>query len=1671
MESRLQESEAIPLLHEKDRLRTEMESLQTHANWLQGELEAKTGTYQRLQQEAHDRQLQLQLQLQQTENEKEASRVREEELRKIEGRLQNQVEQLSHDIMLAKQELASVKESTALEIQEEQKFANTQKDHLVRWEQRYNSVVRENEAMKQAAAKAQSSMDEQIEQVRREMEAKYKKMLEEQASEYQLRIEQEQDTLRLPPAAALPGTSHEDDAPMGLTEAYDRLGEATARLRLESQRADRAELLNRRIVKEIEEKTPIMNRQREEYDIAMDQMKDYQSRLEHALRDKDEARADSDEARRAANRWRQQYDEKVAETKLLATQVQALLVSRAGREATTDDEVPTSVADMQSHNQRLLVNNQHLQEKIEELEHRLNEDELTSKLEAAKSELDALRNQRKLQEEAVDKIVQQRDLYRSLCNLGGNLSPGQELTVQEFSREQTERVKKLEKDLTEADDKLAVASGERDSLLREKQASEERLARYETHSSELAESLSRVQAELQVARGDAARSQSEAKYHSGKCLRLEESVQRLREELGHVTSAKNELQRINAELQHSLTESRNLGAQKETGKQQAETLLRLAQTQTETAKLAQQRSTEEANQLRAEVARQGTLIDSIRRIENSLIAKSESEMESLLAEVDQLKKANASERKRFESELENLNERARSAEARGLEAEKGRDKAQAEASSAKKALEGVSATGTAPKAIDDVSALEEIDSLSTKLSAANDEIASLKEGIENYKKATKGSESSIVELSSAAETAKKALLEEVESIKAELENSKKDSLGMREVIVEMTESLKGQREEREKGEAALKSEIVSMKAELEVREKDLESSHAARAAIQLDLDTLRTESSQAQSNYERELKVHSEARSALRAAIKQAEDEAVERVKATQEMENVKASISEERETWNQETESLRQEAASLRESLKGTREQNNLLHSQLEKLGTQVQEGLSSRVETAQEGQAESSDEAQKLLQEMREVVKFLRSENQMIQTQLDTAARGMEREKAAGGALKHSLDEARAELAALKAQSEESKESTAELTETREKLRAADEQIALLGDSNKLLRDEFERARNSLKAAEEEVEAVRKQLAPAESMNRDSEAKLAIQGAETESLRRELDSWKGRVENLVKQFNQVDPAEHSKAVAKVDELTKEKEGVEQWKKTLEDENKRIREIARSLNQKQREQKNQLDEKTKEIESLKSEKASLAGSSAREASLTKERDELKEKLQTLEKKKSSVQTELEGANKRNDNLRERLRQFQLAIRDLKNKEQMLSQQLEAAQSDRVSSTTEPPMKVTREEQKPQSSVALGDAGKGQENQKATEGDGKLQDDVGAVPLVPEGGFSFGPSPSTAEKPGEGEKMTNSQESGKSILKPDAAPFIPKDKMDTAESNANLRPSMKRQASGETMELSVKEKLMAKKRKLAAALSKQKQQEANKTQVKTEDQGGDQEEAAGKQPEHVELESGKQESATTGSKPEAAEKGVKVQSTGSIPEIPVEKLSGEEKSTQAANTESSDHDIVKLETNDVEMAVCEKVVDERNIAARGERTSGSVVSIDTAEKSDAQVQDSEAVSDLKKSFTPDTPAILGIRSALSAEGPKSSSGSGFLNMKPPDSSSSPPTFDFQSSIKLPMPTQTVPPPPSPFDTFTTSNTVAFGDKQSIAAHPLFGAPRTSGSPPPAKENDEPSEEA
>ena len=1707
VEAKLKESEAIPLFHEKQRLQTELDSVQAHAGWLEQELEAKGKEYQRLLQESRDRQLQLQTQLQHTENEKISATAKNAELNDLQNRLHDQVEKLTEDLKKKTQEMIHLQETTELEVQQERRYVQQQQEQLSLWEQRYNDAVRENQSLKAAAARATEATEHDVDAIRNELKEKYEKLLKDQAAEYEARITQKQ-----PSVAALPTSEdmdedvfedEEEEAPMGMTELFERLEKKKSALREMTRRARSAEILNQRLFTEINDRTPSIERIRSENELAMQQIEDLQRRLESAISEKEGALAELDHSRKEQARTDRRYAEQVAETKTLAGQVQALLTSRASG-AAAGEEFPTSVAEMQQQNQRLLRDNRELEKKVSDLEQKLKTDELRAKLSIAEQEIREMVSERKKQEQNILKIVQQRDIYRSLCKLDASSgSDGREITIEDLSRQQAEKTKELETRLKALDGEVSTLTGEKDRLVREKEAMEERLLRSETNRKELMDTVSTLQSDIYRAKGDLARQESDASYFRDKLTRTEESLQRSVNEVSLLGAARTELQRINAELQHSLTAEKDRVSRANSLKEQAETKLRRALAEVETTKASERRVVEDNAELRREVARQGTIIDSIRRIETSLSAKSAAEVENLKEERYRLLQQHENDRKKLEADIENLRERVRESEARTLEADKAKSKAENDLLDAKKTLLAMEAEkravvvkcesfevklraankklGISDESDEvDVSLESRVEELSGEVEKYKEEIAALEKSVETYKKIARDSEKSFNDLSIATEQLKKNHDKDLKEKAEELESISKESSKRQEMIIELTKDLSKQQEEAQQIHAKLKGEIAVLKVRAENFEKDTESAKAAASAAALDLETLRSELSSTQDNYERELKLHSQARSTLRSLREQVEEEVRMRQASDEKVANLNQALVLEQEKVQKKTDEMMRAASVLEERLKTSKSQNEILHSQLESLNQMVEKLQRDRISSvSDESQPSSIDDSralEKQAAELREVVKYLRSDNEMIQSQLDTAKRSIDREKAAGNVLKSSLEEVRAELKALKDAAGNSDSATAkELEETKSKLIETEDQLRLLRDSNKVLREDCEKSKHSIAELNREISVLKEAAKPLEKAGHDAGVRIAQLESEKESLVREVSSWKSRVESLVSKFNQIDPEVHRKALKRADELEKEKEALEKWKTTMEKENTRIREIARRLKQSQTENNGVIESQKKEIEKLKEEKSTLSKVSSASNNVAKERDALKEKVSKLEKDAESTKTELEGANSMNGRLRERLRQFQNTIRELRAKEQ-------AASSTPAPSPPPAQEKVTQAVEP--------------SKQQAPESASKTEL-TGRPPQIPEGGFKYGPSVSS-ESAGPLKSTTGS------TLRVDAASFTPSGLMSkkappatSKQDDASTKPlagnisgssspvpepqskspttevATTRHDSSATKEMSYKEKLLEKKRKLADLMKRKAAENKAKTET-SEEQGTKKAKLTDSSDPTASTTEPEKPTATKSEQEDKVSKLAKMEDSSAKVTLP-----GEHSRALVTIAEEGEQK-TEISAGDSET---EQKKSDQNAAAPVLNPFASVTSpfgsapTVTGTSTISFGQPSSLGGGTPTFGSGGSPAPFGSAAPGGSPAPNAfgaaapspatqasgSFGSSFLNIKPPGSSAAP-TFSFGSSSKpivLPTPTLTAP-APSPFGAFggtsfgsgaTFSNSFGSPAPQAFGSRPLFGAPQ------------------
>lgn len=1508
-EAKLGDSEVVPLKFQVERLTTELNTIAAHNKWLNEELQSKNDQLADVRQNHATEVANLR-------SERDEANEAQDEATVQVGRLQRQVQQLetqnqrlSKDLRNTQEEAITAKADSDAALQQADRLGNLQQEQLERLQQKHDSVVNQLEALKRHAIVAEEDGQRELEARQGALESKSKDILHQQSEAYEQQIAElraklnDMDRRRQDAEDSVMNTSvsrrisapggrllaigdgNEDsgdhDGPLNLTDLYSRLATAEDALASETLRRKKSQILLERVQAEISANAPILVRQRQEYEDAVDREVEYRKRLGDAMDEAKSAREEARDVQAEVGQLRLRNRELEEETTALAQQVQTLLMSRSAAMGQGSELPPDAeIVKMQSTNQRLLAEVRKSTATIQELQYKLQTDNTRSILEAREKELEEIRADQKRQEIMVESIVQQRDLYRALLNKqdGGILGSGaEETSALQVARKQSERSRALEESKQQLEQDLAKAQASLSTVEKDKEVAAERLARYETLNAELTSSVDRLQNEVSAAKAEVARSTAEATFHREKSSRAEETVERNRNEISRLASSKNEMQRINASLQEALSKANTDISRQESELQQTKMNLRLAEARAEAAKSAEQRIADESNQLRNEVSRQGSLIDSIQRIEASLNAKSTAEEETFKAQVTSLTEQLSNAESKYASERESLSGKIADQDIKIKELEGDRERNVKGMLDAKKELLATATNlaelkkkcaqletqlrtakaklgGSSEEKDAEADLQLKVSTLTEELEASRKQVESLTERVTTFEKLSKSNEAAVSEQTQASNVLKKSYDDEVANLKNQLELTATEATKSKEVIAELTNDLAAQRSERAKALEGATARVAELQTEAEKYKKDAESTQSRFSQLESEVLVLRADVAGAQNNYERELALHASARSDLRKANEQAEAEAKLRNAAEDKAETLSRELVAEKSQLDKEKEQMATTIQDYEKNLEQTRSQNSLLHAQLEKIGDQIEKIQGGKGSEATEVSGDPSA-IHKTEIELREVIKFVRSEKEMVQTQLDSARRAAERERAAAAIAKRSLDEARAELKVLQESTQGSIAGAAsDIEGMKEKLIAAEQQTKLLGESNSHLRAEVKKLEASLSNAQTDLTSAKSASAPSEKRQKELEAENAGHVAEKESLLREINDWKGRVQSLVSKFNQVDPAEHAKVVKKVETLEAQVKELETKKTEAETDGKRIRALASRVSKELTQHKNLVETHKKAVAKLKTEKEALV-TAQKDGASKKEVDEVTAKLKKLEQERATEKIQLTGAQGMNEKLRERLRQFQKTIVDLKKKDVAVSkelkeakEQLEKQQTDSKKTADAPaavaaaptPAAAPAPAEKAAPPKAVDPPAAAEKAMSVEVAVAKKVEKV-AVAKVPAGGFNFAPSPEPAKttpavskaaptkpqpskkRPAESPEETSEAKKAKApdakeaANEPEKKPAAPPSEKASGETTTPSKPAMERRGSGEARESSMKEKLLEKKRKLALLQQKKKE--------------------------------------------------------------------------------------------------------------------------------------------------------------------------------------------------------------------------------------------------------------
>jgi len=1089
--------------------------------------------------------------------------------------------------------------------------------------------------------------------------------------------------------------------PMAITDVYEKLADAEEEARKQKAECRRTELFLERFQREIEMSVPKRRQERREYENAKNQVAALQERLEAALERENAATDALNEKQMEGGEKIRECGELRLENQDLARQVQTLLRNSMGRqEQEGEGDIATfgSAEELQNQNQRLLREYHRLTSKISELEEKINTDASQIKLIEAEKSMKEMLEERESQATLVANIVQQRDLYRALLakndsQVLASAGVGANTGAIVAAKDQIEKYTDAETKNRELMETNASLKADLSTVMNTKDGLEERLTRLDAHVTDLSDSIKTYQSELTAAHASIARYKAESSYKTQVVERLEISLEAAKKRAESVDSSKREMQRVNEDLQSVLSTNRLDLARWEENLRQSEVKLRLAETKLQSLQAAESRLSTENNSLRSEMARHSALHESMQKIEVSISARADEERERMSNEITRLTDLLSSERAKHTRDIQGMQDKATDYEIRANALEKKTDEAvsenlvskndaldtKVELQSLKEKCKSLEETLNATKIRlndedTDTSDRDKFVSMVTDLEALRNDLAAQNKKTEDYRNIAKANEEALADSTKANEEFKVKMTAVVDKLESRLSSAQRTARVKQEALEELTKDLNNQEGKQEKVISELKASNEILEREVQTAKNDNESMKAQVKSLTNEINTYKTDAGAATDNYERELALHASARTDLRNIRSKAESESLQRQTLLSQLEELKAEISGENVTWNETKGRLEEAEKDAMDKVEELRQQNKILHSQLAALSETVEKYQSDRIASLSEITDTSKDEAegktsseilslQKQLSEMRETVRFMHSERETFDSQLLSARRSIERERAAAEIMKHSLEEARVEVALLqKSESDQGEGGDSSSNELHVKLKKTEEHLVLLRESNQLLREETEKLGKIASTSQKDLEQAKNAYEPTEQKCHQLEVGKAALEAEKLSLGREVKAWKDRVSSLVSKFHKIDPEEHSIALSKLEENKKQIVSLKASKDQAEKETSNAKAVVSRLNKDITKQREVIESKKTALEKMTSEKIALLKCKVDAASLRKE-------LDNVNKSKMSVGTELEGYKKRVDNLTRILKKNNTKFSEHKQKLQEITQKEQETKS------------------------------------------------------------------------------------------------------------------------------------------------------------------------------------------------------------------------------------------------------------------------------------------------------------------------------------------------------------------------------------------------------------------
>ncbi|XP_012263360.2 nucleoprotein TPR isoform X2 [Athalia rosae] len=1198
-------SREMTLDYKEKRLEKEQVLLSQQLANLEAELAKRISELQNLRAESSSKSLLIETQLVQRNEELRIANDEITKLQESKALISKRCEEIAQKLEDQRNHELSMHASYQEEVNAQTRLAEIYKrmaDEVNAKAEEFSSAVKELQSLLEQATEQYGLLETQHNdlQVRLEEEVSQKsQIIEELTKELDrandLLKEAKQERLdnaveQLAPTAAVASRLLRKD--LSLTQIYTQLVDATNELSIEKEENERLKSQMNVILRELEDKAPLLQQQREDYEAAVANVTTLTTRLDDLVTENHRLREATDEASCIANHHTRENKRLRTEMADLGRQVCFLLKevqeSRSGSTTLTSsmmesDDLASSqiiskklvtfrdIEELQENNQRLLSIVRTLsakQEEIEKATDEINSGEMKEKLGRYIEQLADMQAAQDRQSKMLEDLLRQRDMYKNMYQQCFNQSSNnrqepvtdeEKVEMEEDQKEnEGEKEKKereeTEKKISELETKLKQLRDEYDTYRKERSAHErmltEEVERLRKEAGASSSRCCRLKAQLDSANERFHLLQANVSSYKTQIKVLEEKCSNYNTTIGKheqsIMMLKDETLDAQARLSRAEVQLENLRQERQLLRDSEGRLLK------EREVLHRERQTQAL--LRADVE---AIKASLERSQAEGQLRAEQRLDDATSECAALRRRLQEEQDRFRELASHLERQATTAQQRLTEERELLEKTKAELEAARQVhiedvrrleeysakLRQADANSIAKPMTGDESTLKRLKELEVQVSSSQGEVRSLTEQL----KAARLHGQQYCNIAESSETQLRELMIEHTKYKEDFEQQLKNAQVAISAIKKQNQDLQEEVARVKSGRQETDSEL---REKLNVAERQLEEFEELRKEVETTKSQLTVASNalkETEEKYAREMLLHSTDLQAL-ARLKEESGSGAEKIaNLSRERDNAIDTLQIEKSAWQEREKRLNDEVHELQVRMKDLDSQNALLHDQIQELSDrsaimQSQQSNTSghispdtSLETMNRsfsGQEDDSKSAEQLLR----VMKYLRREKDLAVAKFDVLRAENLRLKSQAEVLEKRLKEAEALLSSQREESEIDIVTTSKHSELLRKV----ETLNAITDSNRILREERDTLLVKVNELTTTVTALSDEVVPLREKVRELSAKTEALVQENSGLKGEATRWRQRANALVERANKASPEDWRRLQTERENLSK---------------------------------------------------------------------------------------------------------------------------------------------------------------------------------------------------------------------------------------------------------------------------------------------------------------------------------------------------------------------------------------------------------------------------------------------------------------------------------------------------------------------------------------------------